>query len=88
MEFNIGYFFQFATWSSHNAKVKLLLLFGDHIVSVDARGNMFLWPFKGIDENHVPFGHIMLDEKFSPSCIMHPDTYLNKVNILLPSEDS
>lgn len=72
--------FQVATWSSHSAKVKLLLLFGDHIVSVDVLGNMFLWAFKGTDENLVPFAHIMLDDKFSPSCIMHPDTYLNKVN--------
>lgn len=78
---NICYLFQVATWSSHSAKVKLLLLFGDHIVSIDAHGNMFLWAFKGIDQNLVPFGHIVLDGKFSPSCIMHPDTYLNKVNI-------
>ncbi|BAU03010.1 uncharacterized protein HKW66_Vig0124930 [Vigna angularis] len=72
---------QVATWSSHNAKVKLLLLFGEHIVSVDVCGNMFLWPFKGVEDNLAPFGHIMLHEKFNPSCIMHPDTYLNKVLI-------
>ncbi|XLS58723.1 hypothetical protein HN51_008478 [Arachis hypogaea] len=61
-------------------KVKLLLLFGDHVISVDIRGNMFLWEFKGVmDQNPSPFGHILLDQSFSPSCIMHPDTYLNKV---------
>lgn len=73
--------FQVATWSSHNAKVKSLLLFGEHIVSLDAQGNMFLWAFKGIEDNLVPVGHIMLDKNFSPSCIMHPDTYLNKVSM-------
>jgi len=79
--------FQVATWSSHNAKVKLLLLFGEHIVSVDVCGNMFLWAFKGVEDNLAPFGHIVLQEKFNPSCIMHPDTYLNKVIIPLPLED-
>ncbi|XP_057730966.1 uncharacterized protein LOC130946304 [Arachis stenosperma] len=71
---------QVATWSKHSEKVKLLLLFGDHVISVDIRGNMFLWAFKGVmDQNPSPFGHILLDQSFSPSCIMHPDTYLNKV---------
>ncbi|XP_004513123.1 U3 small nucleolar RNA-associated protein 21 homolog [Cicer arietinum] len=72
---------QVATWTSHNAKVKFLLLFGEHIISLDVEGNMFLWAFKGIEDNLVPFAHIMLDPKFSPTCIMHPDTYLNKVLI-------
>ncbi|XLS74076.1 hypothetical protein HN51_030941, partial [Arachis hypogaea] len=45
----------------------------------DIRGNIFLWAFKGVmDQNPSPFGHILLDQSFSPSCIMHPDTYLNK----------
>jgi U3 small nucleolar RNA-associated protein 21 len=68
-----------ATWSSHNAKVNLLLLFGDHILSVDVESNMFIWSFKGANQNSSPFGHIMLDENFTPSCLVHPDTYLNKV---------
>ncbi|KAK9931602.1 hypothetical protein M0R45_018874 [Rubus argutus] len=70
---------QVATWSTHNAKVNLLLLFGENILSVDVEGNLYIWTFKGIDENLAPVGHIKLDENFSPSCIMHPDTYLNKV---------
>ncbi|GLT28646.1 hypothetical protein SLA2020_035620 [Shorea laevis] len=70
---------QVATWSRHSAKVNLLLLFGEHILSVDAEGNIFIWAFKGIENNLAPIGHIKLDENFSPSCIMHPDTYLNKV---------
>ncbi|KVI00716.1 Quinonprotein alcohol dehydrogenase-like-superfamily [Cynara cardunculus var. scolymus] len=70
---------QVATWSRHNAKVNLLLLFGEHILSVDVEGNVFIWAFKGADENLSPVGHILLDSEFTPSCIMHPDTYLNKV---------
>nr|XP_008391429.2 U3 small nucleolar RNA-associated protein 21 homolog isoform X2 [Malus domestica] len=72
---------QAATWSSHNAKVISLLLFGEHILSVDVEGNLFIWAFKGIEENLTPIGHVMLANNFSPSCIMHPDTYLNKIII-------
>ncbi|RAL53865.1 hypothetical protein DM860_004336 [Cuscuta australis] len=70
---------QVATWSRHTAKVNHLLLFGDHILSVDVEGNIFTWNFKGISENLAPVGHILLGDNFTPSCIMHPDTYLNKV---------
>ncbi|XP_022996501.1 U3 small nucleolar RNA-associated protein 21 homolog [Cucurbita maxima] len=70
---------QVANWSSHNAKVNLLLLFGDHILSVDINGNMFMWHFKGNEDSPSPVGQVTLEGQFSPSCIMHPDTYLNKV---------
>ncbi|RYQ94128.1 hypothetical protein Ahy_B08g089011 [Arachis hypogaea] len=77
---NVVLSLQVATWSKHGEKVKLLLLFGDHVISVDIHGNMFLWEFKEVmDQNPSPFRHILLDRSFSPSCIMHPDTYLNKV---------
>ncbi|XP_068326063.1 U3 small nucleolar RNA-associated protein 21 homolog [Pyrus communis] len=72
---------QVATWCSHSAKVNSLLLFGEHILSVDVEGHLFIWAFKGIDENHTPIGHVMLDNNFCRSCIMHPDTYLNKIII-------
>ncbi|XP_043710403.1 WD repeat-containing protein 36-like [Telopea speciosissima] len=81
---NIGVFkraHQVATWTRHNDNVNWLLLFGEHVLSVDAKGNLFIWPFKGLDENLAPIGHILLEDKFNPSCIMHPDTYLNKVII-------
>ncbi|KAL3647151.1 hypothetical protein CASFOL_008119 [Castilleja foliolosa] len=70
---------QVATLGSHKEKVNHLLVFGDHILSVDAKGNIFIWAFKGITENLSPVGHILLESNFTPSCIMHPDTYLNKV---------
>lgn len=76
---------QVATWSSHSAKVNLLYLFGDHILSVDADHHMFIWAFKGIQQNLEPLSHIFLEGNFSPTCIVHPDTYLNKVKTFLQS---
>lgn len=70
---------QVATWSRHEEKINFLLLFGEYILSVDMRGNLFIWPFKDIERNLEPVGHILLEDNFSPSCIMHPDTYLNKI---------
>ncbi|KAL5974222.1 hypothetical protein ACLOJK_030885 [Asimina triloba] len=71
---------QVATWSRHDQKIDSLLLFGEHIISIDVKGNMFIWAFKGINEkNLAPVGHIVLEERFTPSCLVHPDTYLNKV---------
>ncbi|KAL3516441.1 hypothetical protein ACH5RR_023343 [Cinchona calisaya] len=70
---------QVATWSRHDAKVNHLLLFGEYIVSVDVEGNIYTWAFKEMDNNLAPVGHLMLEDNFIPSCIMHPDTYLNKI---------
>ncbi|PIN27151.1 WD repeat protein [Handroanthus impetiginosus] len=70
-----------ATWVSHRAKVNHLLLFGENILSTDVKGNIYIWAFKGVSQNLSPVGHILLENKFTPSCIMHPDTYLNKVII-------
>lgn len=72
-------FMQVATWSRHQDKVNLLLVFGDHILSIDVKGNLFIWSLRGDELNLEPVGHILLDDKFTPTCIMHPDTYLNKV---------
>ncbi|XP_073525647.1 WD repeat-containing protein 36-like [Phyllobates terribilis] len=72
---------QVATWSAHKAKVNMLLQFGDHILSVDVDGSLYIWAFKGIEHHLEPIDHILLGEGFTPKCIMHPDTYLNKVVI-------
>lgn len=70
-----------ATWSGHTAKVTLLLSFGKHVLSVDIEGCIFIWTVAEVSQNNSPIGQIQLGENFSPSCIMHPDTYLNKVII-------
>ncbi|KAF9679869.1 hypothetical protein SADUNF_Sadunf06G0060400 [Salix dunnii] len=72
---------QVALWTRHSAKVNSLMVFGDYVISVDVDGNLFIWGFKGVDESNVPVGHILLGGKFIPTCMMHPDTYLNKVLI-------
>ncbi|CAL5053975.1 unnamed protein product [Urochloa decumbens] len=70
---------QVVTWSRHEEKVNMLYLFGEYVLSADVKGNIFIWAFKGAEPNSEPVGSISLGDKFSPTCIMHPDTYLNKV---------
>ncbi|KAI4379695.1 hypothetical protein MLD38_005958 [Melastoma candidum] len=72
---------QVAIWNKHEAKVNLLLVFGDHLLSLDVDGNMYVWPFKGVmeEDSVVPVGLVCFGDGFTPSCIVHPDTYLNKV---------
>ncbi|KAJ4810553.1 Transducin family protein / WD-40 repeat family protein [Rhynchospora pubera] len=72
---------QVATWSKHHEKISSLFLLGDHILSSDTKGNIYVWLFKGESLNLEPVSHIKLDHKFTPTCIVHPDTYLNKVLI-------
>eukprot|EP00252_Welwitschia_mirabilis_P019651 TRINITY_DN4608_c0_g1_i1.p1 TRINITY_DN4608_c0_g1~~TRINITY_DN4608_c0_g1_i1.p1 ORF type:complete len:897 (+),score=167.79 TRINITY_DN4608_c0_g1_i1:212-2902(+) len=76
---------QVALWSCHKAKVSLMLLFGKHIISIDLEGTLLIWSIEDIVKNREPIGQIQLGENFSPSCICHPDTYLNKV--LIGSEE-
>jgi U3 small nucleolar RNA-associated protein 21 len=72
-------FNQVVTWSKHKEKVNILYLFGEYVLSADAKGNIFIWAFKGAEPNSEPVGSISLGDQFTPTCIMHPDTYLNKV---------
>ncbi|CAM6100981.1 unnamed protein product [Calypogeia fissa] len=78
---------QASTWSAHNGKVVLLLAFGKHVLSVGTDGRLLIWPAVEADPTTAahPVGSIQLRESFSPTCIMHPDTYLNKV--LIGSEE-
>ncbi|PUZ59787.1 hypothetical protein GQ55_4G070600 [Panicum hallii var. hallii] len=70
---------QVVTWSRHEEKVNMLYLFGEYVLSADVKGNIFIWAFKEAEPNSEPVGSISLGDKFTPTCIMHPDTYLNKV---------
>uniref|UniRef100_A0A0D6QUZ2 Uncharacterized protein n=1 Tax=Araucaria cunninghamii TaxID=56994 RepID=A0A0D6QUZ2_ARACU len=73
------------TWSGHRAKVAFLLLFGKHVLSLDLQGCLCIWTAVELNPKEALVGKLQLGEKFSPSCIMHPDTYLNKV--LIGSEE-
>ncbi|OEL27872.1 U3 small nucleolar RNA-associated protein 21-like protein [Dichanthelium oligosanthes] len=70
---------QVITWSRHEEKVNMLYLFGEYVLSADVKGNIFIWAFKGAEPNSEPVGSISLGDKFTPTSIMHPDTYLNKM---------
>jgi hypothetical protein len=76
---------QVVTWTRHEEKVNKLYLFGEYILSADAKGDIFIWAFRGADPSSDPVGNISLGEKFTPTCIMHPDTYLNKVPEIIDS---
>lgn len=78
---NIGVFArsdQVATWSRHKDKVNFLLVLGEYVLSVDVKGNIFIWSYKNTKHLEA-VACIQLEDGFLPSCIMHPDTYLNKV---------
>ena len=77
--------FQVVTWTRHEEKVNMLYLFGEYILSADTKGDIFIWAFRGADPSSEPVGNISLGEKFTPTCIMHPDTYLNKVPEIIGS---
>jgi U3 small nucleolar RNA-associated protein 21 len=62
-------------FTGHQAKVFLLLVFGDHLISVAEDNSLKIWNmFTG-----ELFSEINLGDNFTVSTIMHPDTYLNKI---------
>ncbi|CAK9880713.1 unnamed protein product [Sphagnum jensenii] len=78
---------QVATLSGHSEKVMLLLQFGQHILSIGAEGRLLVWPACGSESGAQvePVGELLFRNTFTPTCLMHPDTYLNK--ILIGSEE-
>lgn len=73
---------QVATLSGHSEKVMLLLQFGQHILSIGAEGRLLVWPACGSESGAQvePVGELLFRNTFTPTCLMHPDTYLNKVS--------
>lgn len=51
-------------------------------MGLDSR--LCVWPAAATPESNDPMAEIMLPEGFTPSCIMHPETYLNKVTEVKP----
>ena len=70
---------QVSEWFEHESKVVHLLSLGSFILSVDTGGWLFVWDATNLAGNPSPLRKIHLEEGVSPTCIMHPDTYLNKV---------
>lgn len=68
-------------YEGHKHKVKLLLPFGNHLISVDESSHLKVWDIK----NETVFAQVDFHNTlFRISAIMHPHTYENK--ILLGSE--
>lgn len=61
-------------YEGHTADVLLLLAIGDHLLSLSADRKLILWNIGQYDQ---PAVSITLD--FTPTCMAHPPTYLNKV---------
>lgn len=76
---------QVARWSFHSQKVTHLFELGSQILSVDAGGHFCVWNSGSPFDDAKPVHDWQLRESFTPTCIMHPDTYLNK--ILIGSEE-
>eukprot|EP00163_Fabomonas_tropica_P018552 TRINITY_DN32910_c0_g1_i1.p1 TRINITY_DN32910_c0_g1~~TRINITY_DN32910_c0_g1_i1.p1 ORF type:complete len:904 (-),score=197.62 TRINITY_DN32910_c0_g1_i1:61-2772(-) len=72
---------QVDTLEGHEAAVQHLFVFGDHLLSVGADQKAVLWDLKEMTK----FSEFPLPDNFTVTCVMHPDTYLNK--ILLGSEE-
>eukprot|EP00850_Spirogloea_muscicola_P011774 SM000074S21684 [mRNA] locus=s74:433316:440174:+ [translate_table: standard] len=74
-----------ATWSAHTGRIVALLVFGDYLLSVGEDRRLVVWHAAKAGEQSAPVKELHLGDGFSPTCIMHPDTYLNKV--LLGSQE-
>eukprot|EP01095_Lingulamoeba_sp_RSL-Kostka_P015880 TRINITY_DN7485_c0_g2_i1.p1 TRINITY_DN7485_c0_g2~~TRINITY_DN7485_c0_g2_i1.p1 ORF type:complete len:348 (+),score=82.04 TRINITY_DN7485_c0_g2_i1:154-1197(+) len=65
----------------HRKSIISLLVFGDHLLSISKDREMVVWSIK----EKKAITKIQFKEDFTPTVIMHPSTYLNK--ILIGSEE-
>lgn len=64
------------TFNGHEHKVRLLLPFGNHLISVDASGRLIVWEIKTAEV----YLELSLDScSFRASTLLHPVTYVNKI---------
>jgi len=63
-------------YRGHEAKVKLMLPFGPHLISIDDNNVLKIFDIKSEEETtEIEFPR----KSFPISCILHPPTYINKV---------
>jgi U3 small nucleolar RNA-associated protein 21 len=60
----------------HTADILQLLVLGDRLLSLGRDGKLLVWR---IGSYAAPEAAIQLAADFTPTCMAHPDTYLNKV---------
>ncbi|KAI8469981.1 MAG: WD40-repeat-containing domain protein [Monoraphidium minutum] len=63
-------------YRGHSGRVLQLLVLGDLLLSLGADGRLLVWR---IGAHAAPEVVIEFEQGFTPSCMAHPDTYLNKV---------
>jgi U3 small nucleolar RNA-associated protein 21 len=64
-----------ATLSGHQGDVNCLLVFGDHLISTAEDKMLKIWDYR----KGTLLDEIELADYTNPTCLMHPDTYLNKI---------
>lgn len=69
-------------YRGHRGDILQLLVLGDNLLSLGRDGQLLVWR---IGEYEAPQAAIQLPPGFVPTCMAHPDTYLNKV--LVGSDD-
>ncbi|KAI5080871.1 hypothetical protein GOP47_0004054 [Adiantum capillus-veneris] len=70
---------QVAQWSAHQSKIVHIVALGDHILSADSKGWIFVWEATNLEKEAAPVRNFFVEEPVLPTCLMHPDAYLNKV---------
>ncbi|GBG70074.1 hypothetical protein CBR_g5707 [Chara braunii] len=69
---------QVETWTGHTGRVLQMLVLGNYLLSLGDDKRLLIWRTGragGLDSE------IQLDDSFTPTCLVHPETYLNKVLI-------
>jgi U3 small nucleolar RNA-associated protein 21 len=60
----------------HSGDILQLLPLGDHLLSLGRDGLLLLWR---VGQYDGPEASLRLPAGFAPTCMTHPDTYVNKV---------
>lgn len=63
-------------YRGHRSDIVQLLVLGDYLLSLGQDGQLLVWQIGTYD---APVASIQLAQGFVPTCMVHPDTYLNKV---------
>lgn len=69
-------------YRGHGANILQMLVLGDYLLSLGADNKLNVWE---IGQYDAPVQVLSLPQGFVPTCMAHPDTYLNK--ILIGAED-
>eukprot|EP00963_Diacronema_lutheri_P001243 scaffold80_cov325-Pavlova_lutheri.AAC.33 len=66
------------TWRKHRGSVIQMLPLGNHILSLGEDNLICLWSIEEMDSNE-PAAVLEMEPDCQPTCMVHPETYLNKI---------